>query len=98
MVKEEPHYWRNWTKWEVFFNVKNMLFKIIYKIYLPNFPSKMKLNKHIAAVHEDKKPYKCTECHFSFAFKGSLNEYYVVIHERKKQYKGSLFPSHAYGV
>ena len=52
----------------------------------------MKLDKHIAAVHEDKKPYKCTNCNFSFAFKGSLNKNCDVIHERKKQYKCSRCP------
>ena len=65
-----------------------------YKCNICNggFTSEMKLNKHIAAVHEDKKPYKCTNFNFSFAFKESLNKHYDVIHERKKQFKCSRCP------
>ena len=52
----------------------------------------MKLDKHIAEVHEDKKPHKCNECQFSFAFKESLDKHYDVIHEIKKQYKCNCCP------
>ena len=53
----------------------------------------MRLDKDTAAVHEDKKPYKCTDCNFSFAFKESLDKHYDVIHERKKQYNCSRCPA-----
>ena len=62
----------------------------------------MKLDKHTAAVHKDKKPYKCANCNFSFASKESLDKHYNAMSFMKERSNISaaivLLPSHAHGV
>ena len=45
------------------------------------------MNKHIASVHEEKKPFKCDICDAKFANKPNLNRHIAAIHNGKKPYK-----------
>ena len=41
------------------------------------------MEKHIASIHEGKKPFKCDDCNDSFARKYDLKTHIKIVHERK---------------
>ena len=45
------------------------------------------MKRHVTAVHENKKPFKCEICDYSFSQKGGLEQHVAAIHEKKKLYK-----------
>ena len=45
------------------------------------------MNKHVASVHERKKPFKCEICDYSCAQKRSLNIHVAAVHEGNKPFK-----------
>jgi len=45
------------------------------------------LNRHIASVLEEIKPFKCTTCGANFAEKQALNIHTTSVHEKKKPFK-----------
>ena len=45
------------------------------------------LKIHISAVHEGKKPYKCTICDNSFGLKRNLKSHIASVHEGKKSFQ-----------
>ena len=51
------------------------------------FPTKFKLNLHIASVHEGKKSFTCTECGKNFSRKDKLKDHKTKVHEGKKPFK-----------
>ena len=42
------------------------------------------MNKHVASVHEGKKPFKCDICDRSFSLKSHMNRHVASVHEGKK--------------
>ena len=48
------------------------------------------LKRHIATVHEGKKPFKCSICDSSFTRSGSLKTHISTVHERQKSFKYSI--------
>ena len=48
---------------------------------------KCDLKRHVASVHEGKKPHKCLSCGSSFSEKSKLNIHVAVIHDGKKRGK-----------
>ena len=38
------------------------------------------MNRHIASVHEGKKPFKCDICDYSFSEKSSMNKHVKSVH------------------
>ena len=53
----------------------------------PGTAVKSNLNKHIASVHDGKKPFKCNICEASFPQKQNLNIHIASVHEGKKPFK-----------
>ena len=51
------------------------------------FREKSKLNKHIDAVHEEKKPFTSAQCEAKFAKKSHLDEHVSSVHDRKKPFE-----------
>ena len=47
------------------------------------FSGKGSVNHHIAAVHEEKQPHKCSICEKEFSFKYNLNQHLILVHEKK---------------
>ena len=45
------------------------------------------LKKHVSAVHERKKQFKCGICDASFGLKSSLNRHVATVHEERKMFK-----------
>ena len=52
-----------------------------------SFSQKDNLQRHLASVHEKKKPFKCDNCDYSFSEKGSLKKHLESVHEKKKPFK-----------
>ena len=44
------------------------------------------LNKHIASVHEVKKPFECKICYAVFDLKNDMDNHIASIHEKEKQF------------
>ncbi|XP_065217233.1 zinc finger and BTB domain-containing protein 41-like [Planococcus citri] len=57
-------------------------------ICLRNYSSKNSLKKHIRAIHDGQKPYKCPECDKSFSAKCNLKTH-VIIHSSEKPFQCS---------
>ena len=49
------------------------------------------MKKHIASVHEGKKPYKCEICHVSFTQKGSLKKHIFLKMTKINRFKFQYF-------
>ena len=45
------------------------------------------LAKHISAIHEGKKPFKCDICDYRSSQKGCMNTHVASVHEGKKPFK-----------
>ena len=48
------------------------------------------MNKHVALVHENKKPFECRICDKSFAQKQKLEIHVTSVHEKKKPFEGKI--------
>ena len=48
------------------------------------------LNRHIDAVHKEKKKFKCTICDEVFSQKRALNRHIESVHEGKKSFKCTI--------
>ena len=48
------------------------------------------LKSHNAAIHEGRKPHKCTICDANFSQKGNLNVHVASVHEEKKSFKCTI--------
>ena len=55
-----------------------------------SFRTKQNLNKHIAAVHELKKPFLCQFCSKEFARKEKLKQHVLTVHEKLKLFQCSI--------
>ena len=49
------------------------------------------MKRHVASVHEGKKPFKCDICDYKFSQKTSMKSHVETVHEGKK-----LFPKASY--
>ena len=49
------------------------------------------MNRHVAGVHERKKPFKCQLCDALFSQGGTLNKHVAVEHERKDEFDTQLY-------
>ena len=54
------------------------------------FQRKYHLKRHIATVHEKKKPYVCPQCNNFFGQQSVLNKHIISVHERTKRFKCEL--------
>ena len=45
------------------------------------------LNRHIASVHEGKKPFKCDFCDYRCYLKSAMKRHVASVHERNKPFK-----------
>jgi uncharacterized Zn-finger protein len=45
---------------------------------------------HMVSVHEEKKPFECTICDASFAYKHHMNRHIVSVHEEKKPFECNI--------
>ena len=52
-----------------------------------NFKLHHQLMRHIAAVHEEKKPFNCPTCNKNFSQKSNLKQHISAVHKGKKDYK-----------
>ena len=52
-----------------------------------SFAKKGEINRHIAVVHEKKKPFQCNICEKSFPSKSRLNVHASEVHEKKHPFK-----------
>ena len=57
------------------------------RLVIINVQKKGILTKHIAAVHEGKKPFKCEACDAKFTSKQGMNGHIATVHEGKKPFK-----------
>ena len=48
---------------------------------------KVYLKKHVAIVHEGKKPFKCSKCETSFSSNAEIKRYIASVHDAKKLLK-----------
>ena len=64
------------------------------KICQVNFAKKSVLNRHVAFVHEGKKPFQCDICDHEFSENSKLKRHIATIHESKKQFKGNKASVH----
>ena len=64
------------------------------KICQVNFAKKGVLNRHVAFVHEGKKPFQCEICDHEFSENSKLKRHIATIHESKKQFKGNKASVH----
>ena len=53
-----------------------------------NFTIKQNLNRHIASVHEGKKPFKCNNCEASFSEKQHVKRHIQSVHKGKGTFQG----------
>ena len=51
------------------------------------FKTKQNLERHVASVHEGRKPFKCDFCNANFAHKHQLKRHVASVHENKKPFK-----------
>ena len=42
------------------------------------------MNKHVASIYEEKKPFKCDICDYECSQKGSMNRHTATVHKGKK--------------
>ena len=56
------------------------------QICLAVFSQSSSLTKHIASVHEGKKPFKCSICDYNCSQKGDLTKHIASVHEGKKTF------------
>ena len=54
------------------------------------FTNKQDLKKHVEAVHEGIKPFKCSVCDVKFANKQHLKKHIETIHEEIKPFKCTI--------
>ena len=54
---------------------------------MKHFNDKKMRDEHIIAIHEGKKPHKCSLCDSSFGVKAHLRVHIERVHEGKKSYK-----------
>ena len=54
------------------------------------FTNKQNLKKHVEAVHEGIKPFKCSVCDVKFANKQNLKKHIETIHEGIKSFKRTM--------
>ena len=52
-----------------------------------NFSQKGNLKRHVASVHEGKKPFKCKVCDYKSSRQGNLNQNIISVHDEKKPFK-----------
>ena len=45
------------------------------------------MNRHVASLHEGKKPFNCELCDYSSSVKSSMNKHIASVHEGKKPFK-----------
>ena len=51
------------------------------------------MDRHIASIHEGKKPFQCNICDATFVGKGGLNRHVASVHEKKKPFQCSICDS-----
>ena len=49
--------------------------------------NKQTLKIHVESVHEEKKPYNCDICDYSFSRKGNMNKHVESVHGEKNPSK-----------
>ena len=54
------------------------------------FVNQQNLKKHVEAVHEGIKPFKCSVCDVKFANKQNLKKHIETIHEGIKSFKRTM--------
>ena len=55
------------------------------------FSDALNLKKHIASIHEGKKPFECNRCNTMFSQKGNLEKHIASVHEKKKPFECSIW-------
>ena len=55
-----------------------------------SFSSNKSMSRHIATIHEGKKPFKCPICNASFTEQLGVNRHVASVHDGKKTFKCSL--------
>ena len=75
------------TKHNLEHEVKKQTKKSTCEVCSARFNSEDELTKHIATVHERKKPYSCTICNKRFSQKAHLDTHIACVHEEQKPYK-----------
>ena len=60
------------------------------KTCIASFALMSVLDKHVASVHEGKKPHKCIICNTTFAQKCNLKSHIDSVHEMKKPFKCNI--------
>ena len=56
-------------------------------ILVVKLSTKYMMNRHVASVHERKKPFKCEICDFSASQKSVKDLHVAAVHEGKKPFK-----------
>jgi len=72
--------------------IKESILKCKFCDYNP--PCQAVLERHIAGVHEGKRPFKCEICDHNFSRKPDLNKHIASVHEKKKPFKCELCGNH----
>ena len=67
-----------------------MLFMIFYDAPTTAEIEFVLLSKHMASVHDGKKPFNCSICDHKFSIKQSLTKHIASVHEGKKPYNCSI--------
>ena len=70
-----------------------MIKKQVCQICGNSFSKKQHINRHIAAVHDRKKPHKCGVCPSTFTEVAKLRKHIANVHEGKKPHKCEVCPS-----
>ena len=75
--------------WKLLFTFSDQIFQ---KFNVSNLPetfhtSANNMEKYVAAVHAEKKPFKCDICDYSFELKSHMKTHSASVHERKKPFK-----------